>query len=120
MRASSAAKRWRQRPAQAQAQDLLATVGAADSADDEQPGAQGHQARRLIVSNLAFEVGAEVEEETEQAAATVLVVKWEGCPQGPQAVGLLERSRLWTCGQPCTLRRRDMAASRQFAFLALR
>ena len=74
----------------------------------------------MIVSNLAFEVGAEVEEETEQAAAPVLVVKWEGCPQGPQAVGFLERSRLWTCGQPCALRRRDMAASRQFAFLALR
>jgi hypothetical protein len=44
----------------------LAAVGAADGADHEQPGAQGHQPRRLIVSNLAFEVGAEVEEETDQ------------------------------------------------------
>src|ERR1700704_3821074 len=49
-------------------------------------------------------------------AATVLVVKREGCPQGPQAVGFLERSRLWSCGQLCALKRRDMAASRQFSF----
>jgi hypothetical protein len=27
--------------------------------------------------------------------ATVLRVKWEGCPQGPQAWGFLEESRLF-------------------------
>src|SRR5229473_777106 len=54
-------------PAQTQAQKLLAAVGAADGADDQQPGAQRHQPRRLILSNLAFEVGDEVEQETDQA-----------------------------------------------------
>src|SRR5713226_4849145 len=46
---------------------LLAAVGAADGADDQQPGAQRHQPRRLILSNLAFAVGDEVERETDQA-----------------------------------------------------
>ena len=54
-------------PAQTQAQKLPAAVGAADGADDQQPGAQRHQPRRLILSNLAFEVGDEVEQETNQA-----------------------------------------------------
>ena len=54
-------------PPQIQAQNLLAAVGAADGADDQQPGAQRHQPRRLILSNLAFEVGDEVEQETDQA-----------------------------------------------------
>ncbi len=53
--------------AQTQAQKLLAAVGAADGADDQQPGAQRHQPRRLILSNLAFAVGDEVERETDQA-----------------------------------------------------
>jgi hypothetical protein len=52
--------------------------------------------------------------------ATVLRVKREGCPQVSQALGLLEGSRLWTCRQPCVPRRLDMAASRQFSFLASR
>src|SRR5713101_9665052 len=46
---------------------VLAAVGAADGADDQQPGAQRHQPRRLILSNLAFAVGDEVEQETDQA-----------------------------------------------------
>jgi hypothetical protein len=45
-------------------------------------------------------------------AATVLEVKGEGCPQGPQIMGFLEGSRLWTCGQPCAPKRRDMAVSK--------
>ena len=39
----------------------------ADGADDQQPSAQSDQPRRLILSNLAFEVGDEVEQETNQA-----------------------------------------------------
>src|SRR5216684_3830334 len=46
---------------------VLAAVGAADGADDQQPGAQRHQPRRLMLSNLAFAVGDEVEQETDQA-----------------------------------------------------
>jgi hypothetical protein len=34
----------------------------------------------------------------------------QSCPQGPQAVGFLERSRLWTCGQPSLLTTNTVAA----------
>jgi hypothetical protein len=50
--------------------------------------------------------------------ATVLRVKWEGCPQGPQAWGFLEESRLWTLWQLRMSMRLDMTASRQCSFFA--
>ena len=74
--------------------------------------ARSHQGRWEGVGNFVFVSHTK----KRVRAATVLVVKREGCPQGPQAVGFLERSRLWSCGQLCALKRRDMAASRQFSF----
>ena len=39
----------------------------------------------------------------------------QSCPQGPQAVGFLERSRLWTCGQPSLLTINTVAALTGFS-----
>ena len=67
MRASSVAKRWRQRPRKPRRGICWRPSAQADGADDQQPGAQRQQLRRLILHNLAFEVRDEVEQETDQA-----------------------------------------------------
>ena len=61
---------------------------------------------RPLIHGLAMGPGC-VEQHPNKARSdchkSQLVREWlRGCPQGPQALGSIEASRLWTCGQPAS------------------
>ena len=66
MRSSSAAKRWRQRPCRPRRRTFWRPSAPRMVPMTSSLVRRVNQPRRFIVSNLAFEVGDELEEETDQ------------------------------------------------------